>query len=191
MKTKTLIFYIKTILLLVIFSIPSLDTLADIYKYVDENGVVHLTNMPTGSNYSIALKEKGVHEKERRYEETIKKLCSKYDVEIPLIKAVVRAESDFNPLAVSKKGAVGLMQLMPGKAEELKVADPFDPYENLDGGIRHIRGLLDRFDGDLNLVLAAYNAGENLVMRQKRIPPFKETRDYIKKVLQYKNTYQQ
>ena len=191
MKIKILVFYIKTVLLVVMLTVSSINVQADIYKYVDDKGVVHLTNMPTSSKYSIVLKEKDVHEKERRFEETIKKLCSKYDVEIPLIKAVVRAESDFNPLAVSKKGAVGLMQLMPGKAEELKVSDPFDPYENLDGGIRHIRDLLDRFDGDINLVLAAYNAGENLVMRQKKIPPFKETRDYIKKVLQYKNTYQQ
>ncbi len=191
MKGKTSLFYIKIVLLVFMFFVSALDIWADIYKYVDKNGVVHLTNMPTTRDYSIALKEKGDSERERRYEGTIKKLCSKYNVEIPLIKAVVKAESDFNPLAVSKKGAVGLMQLMPEKAEELKVSDPFDPYENLDGGIRHIRGLLDRFDGDITLVLAAYNAGENLVMRRRQIPPFKETRDYIKKVLRYKNTYQQ
>ena len=164
---------------------------ADIYKFVDENGVVHLTNMPTHNRYRLVLKEDtGSFYREQKYDSTIAKLCARYDVEIPLVKAVIKTESNFDPYAVSKKGAQGLMQLMPAKARELGIADPFNPRENLKGGIQYLRALLDRFRGNLDLALAAYNAGEQAVVERNGVPPYAETRNYIKKVRKYKQYYQ-
>jgi soluble lytic murein transglycosylase-like protein len=100
-----------------------------------------------------------------------------------LLRAVVQAESNFNPNAISRKGAVGLMQLMPETAQGMGVSDPFHPTENLEAGARHLRRLMDKYNGKLALALSAYNAGEKAVDRYKGIPPFPETRDYVKKVL--------
>lgn len=102
-----------------------------------------------------------------------------------LVKAVIKAESDFDPMAISSAGAVGLMQLMPKTAEQLNVFDPFNPEENIEAGVRYLSYLLNSFKGDLKMSLAAYNAGENLVRRHKTIPPIEETRHYIKRVLRY------
>jgi soluble lytic murein transglycosylase-like protein len=102
---------------------------------------------------------------------------------------MVKTESNFDPYAVSKKGATGLMQLMPGKAKDLSVRDSFDPKQNLDGGIRHVSYLLKKYEGDVKLTLAAYNAGENAVKRNNGIPPFAETKNYIVKVLKYMKKY--
>ena len=163
---------------------------ADIYKYVDKNGVVHFSNTPNRSDYRLVLKDrKSIEFREKKYGKIITDLCRKYNMDVPLVKAVIKAESDYNPIAVSKKGAVGMMQLMPGKAKELSVSDPYDPYQNIVGGIRHLRGLLDRFKGDITLALAAYNAGENAVLKDNRVPPFRETQNYIKKVLKFKKYY--
>ncbi len=100
-----------------------------------------------------------------------------------LVLAVVQVESGFRPDAVSPKGAQGLMQLMPGTANALGVLDPLDPGQNLDGGARHLGALVARYDGDLNRALAAYNAGEGAVARHRGVPPYRETRDYVKKIL--------
>jgi len=106
-----------------------------------------------------------------------------YNIDPHLIKAVIRTESGFNHRAISRKGAQGLMQLMPGTAEDLRVDNPFNPGENIDGGVRYLRSLLDTFDGNLILSLAAYNAGPGLVKRTGGVPRIPETIDYVRKVL--------
>jgi hypothetical protein len=113
-----------------------------------------------------------------------------HDVDPALISAIIMAESSFNPQAVSRRGARGLMQLMPATARSLGVLDSFDPGWNIDGGVRYFRYLLDRFDGDVYLSLAAYNAGSQNVRAYRGVPPFRETRDYIKKVLDYQARFQ-
>lgn len=123
------------------------------------------------------------------YDQIIQKLAAKYDVEPALVKAVIRAESQFDPDAVSPKGARGLMQLMPRIARKHGVADPHDPWQNIRGGVRMLRGLLDRFDDDPRLALAAYNAGGGTVERYRGLPPFRETRDYVAKVLRFRARY--
>lgn len=99
-----------------------------------------------------------------------------------LIKAVARVESNYNPTALSPKGALGIMQLVPATAERFGVADPYDPAQNIEGGVRYLKFLQDRFPGNLALALAAYNAGENAVRRHGGIPPYRETRDYVRKI---------
>jgi hypothetical protein len=117
------------------------------------------------------------------------KASQTYNVEVALIKAVIMAESSYNPKAVSHRGAQGLMQLMPTTAKWLGVHDSFDPELNIDGGVRYLRRLLDRFDGDVRLALAAYNAGSRYVRKYGGVPPFKATHKYINKVLKYRKTY--
>jgi soluble lytic murein transglycosylase-like protein len=114
-------------------------------------------------------------------------LAKNHEVDWRLVAAVMRAESNFNPRAVSPKGAQGLMQLMPATARLFSVTDPYYPVQNIDAGVRHLKMLLQRFPGKLDLVLAAYNSGEKTVDRFKGIPPFSETRSYVKKVLHWMN----
>lgn len=116
------------------------------------------------------------------YNDAIAEAADRYDIDPHLIRAIIRAESAFNPFAVSSAGAQGLMQLMPDVAEELDVLDPFDPRQNILGGARYLRWLLDRHNGNLNLAVASYNAGPGTVQRFKGIPPYRETRNYVKKV---------
>jgi soluble lytic murein transglycosylase-like protein len=111
--------------------------------------------------------------------------ANRYGVPVKLVSAVIRAESGFNPRAVSRTGAQGLMQLMPTTASILGVRDSFDPRENIDGGVRHLRGLIDRFPHSLPLAIAAYNAGEKAVTQYGGIPPYPETQDYVTKVLRF------
>src|SRR2546425_8637207 len=113
----------------------------------------------------------------------IREVAVRYDIPPILVAAIVEAESEFNPRAVSRRGARGLMQLMPGTASSLQVSDTFDPYENIEGGVRHLRGLMDRYHGNLPLVLAAYNAGEQAVMAYGGVPPYRETRRYVSRIL--------
>lgn len=113
----------------------------------------------------------------------IRATSARYGVPARLVAAIIEAESDFDPRAVSRKGARGLMQLMPATASSLAVRDAFDPYANIDAGVRHLRRLMDRFDGDLPLVVAAYNAGENAVDKYGGVPPYRETRRYVTRVL--------
>ena len=166
---------------------------ADIYKYVDAEGVIHLTNVPTesGIKYTLIMREKRVifdrklGEDISKYDYLITKASEKYSVDPALIKAVIKAESNFNHRAVSKKGARGLMQLMPATASSLQVQDSFHPESNIEGGVRYLRYLLNYFSGNLNLALAAYNAGENAVIKYGGIPPYRETQTYVRRVLSY------
>jgi soluble lytic murein transglycosylase-like protein len=114
----------------------------------------------------------------------IKKVAAQYGMSADLVAAVIEAESEFNPRAVSRKGARGLMQLMPKTAATLGVDDPFDPRENIEAGVKHLRALMDRFGSDnLPLVLAAYNAGEVAVIKHRGVPPYRETRAYVKRIM--------
>jgi soluble lytic murein transglycosylase-like protein len=162
---------------------------ADIYKYVDEEGVIHFTNVPTNGKYKLILKEKRVQfnlgPNFEKYDPLILKTAEKHSVDYALVKAVIRAESNFNATAISRVGARGLMQLMPGTAYALRVNDSFHPEDNIEGGVRYLRYLLNLFQGDLHLALAAYNAGEKAVFRYRGIPPYQETRTYIRRVLHY------
>jgi soluble lytic murein transglycosylase-like protein len=118
----------------------------------------------------------------RAYNQLIREAARKFKVDATLIRSVMQTESAFNPVAVSRAGALGLMQLMPALAEELGVTDPFDPRENIMAGARHLRQLLDRHDGDVTLALAAYNAGPAAVAKYGAVPPFRETQNYVERV---------
>ncbi len=117
-------------------------------------------------------------------EDYINEAARRYDIDCALVKAVIKAESDFNPKAVSKSGAQGLMQLMPGTAREVECFNSFNPQDNIHGGVRYLRKCLDLF-GDLGLALAAYNAGPDTVIKYRGLPPYNETRTYVDKVLKY------
>jgi len=171
-------------------------SLADIYRYEDEEGVVHFTDAPTDKKFKIFLrdlrKDRQLRTRFRiaagnpqEFEHLIAKASAKYGVSASLIRAVIQAESGYNPHAVSRAGAGGLMQLMPGTAKHLKVADRFDPSQNVDGGVRYLKFLLDTFKGDVTLALAAYNAGLSKVAKYGGIPPYEETRTYVSRVLSY------
>lgn len=138
---------------------------------------------PTAVTTGCNLRSEKLRQRIDRYEETINSLAEKYSVSRPVIKAVIATESCYNPKAISTAGAQGLMQLMPDTARMLKVSDPFDPQENIKGGVRYLRMMLDEFDQDLSLALAAYNAGPAAVKKYGRIPPYRETQHYVKKVL--------
>lgn len=171
---------------------------ADIYRYVDSKGVIHFSNVPNNPNYRLYMREErgsrplqdhgrslmgAVHMD--KYDPAIKHTARRHGLDHTLVTAVIKVESDFNPVAISSKGARGLMQLMPSTAKELGVRDSFDPVENLDGGVRYLRSLIDFFGGNLPLALAAYNAGREAVLQHGGIPPYPETRQYVSKVLQY------
>ncbi len=161
-----------------------------IYQYVDSNGVVHFSNVPTNPRYK-KLREERTRARLKptlsssMLNETILLNSSKHSLSPALVHAVIRAESAYNPNAVSSKGAMGLMQLMPGTASLLQVSNPYDPEENVSGGVRYLRYLLDRFGGNLELALAAYNAGEARVLRESRIPRISETQQYVRKVIRF------
>jgi len=174
-------------------------TQAGIYVMVDANGVYHFTNAPTSRKYHIFIKEKSdrrsaampgtYHENPARYESLIKQYSEAYGVDIALVKAIIHAESHFNPYATSNKGAQGLMQLMPETARDFSVQDVFNPADNIRGGVKYLKTLLKKFNGNVKLSLAAYNAGPHVVNRYGKIPPYRETKRYIKKVMTYYQMY--
>ena len=171
-----------------IFSIAvSISVLADIYRYVDENGVWHFTNLPTGGKYKLYIKtpRRTPSAYIKEYEGIILQAASRFGVDASLVKAVIKAESDFDSQAVSSKGAEGLMQLMPQTSDALAVTDPFDPVENIFGGTRYLSLLLKRFKNDQRLAVAAYNAGPERVESHQGIPPIPETERFVEKVMNY------
>lgn len=179
-----------------------------IYSYIDKNGVYHFTNVPTDPRFSkieideksVVLKGRGRRARRSRrnrfaklnaqkrinaFKHEIEKAAGFFGLDPALIKAVIRAESGGNPRAVSSKGALGLMQLMPQTAKELMVYDPLDPAENIWGGSKYLSWLVENFNGDIIAALAAYNSGPGTVERYGGIPPYPETIQYIKRVLKF------
>ena len=178
----------KWLLALVMLAPFARPVCADIYRYVDEDGIIHFSNVPNHYRYRLYISDGNMDYQAYfdRYDKIIRQAARKHGVDSSLIKAVIRAESDFDKHAVSSKGAQGLMQLMPETAKELEVEDSFDPKENIHAGVRYLKRQLKNFQNDVSLALAAYNAGENAVRRYgHRIPPYKETRTFVDRVLRY------
>jgi len=159
---------------------------AEIYYQIEEHGVAHFTNAPKTSEFRV-LQPGALPPTSRltpaNIAELIEAFAAEHGIDSALIRAVIQVESNFNRKAVSRKGAQGLMQLMPSTIWRLSVGDAFDPHENIGAGVRYLRQLLEQFQGDLTLALAAYNAGEKAVLRYRGVPPYQETRDYVTKVL--------
>jgi hypothetical protein len=163
-----------------------------VYTRVNPNGVVEATNVPAEDGYRLTYPGKGtlIHSRgfhrnlalSAMYDHHVDAASRLYQVSPDLVRAVIAVESEFDQWAVSSKGARGLMQLMPATARRLGVLDPFDARQNIFGGTQYLRILLDQFAGDVELVLAAYNAGEGAVQRYRGVPPYRETRGYVKKV---------
>ena len=179
-------------------SCPHTAAASSIYTFVDKNGVWHFTNVPTDPRFtktefssdSVVIHGSGRRNRysknrTKNYQSIIKKAATSYGLDPALIKAVIRAESGGNPLAVSAKGALGLMQLMPGTAQELMVYDPLDPEENIWGGSRYLSQLMEMYNGDIISALAAYNAGPGTVNRYGGLPPYRETVNYVQRVLKF------
>jgi len=183
-----------------VFGLMYTNANADIYKYVDENGTIHFTNTPIGNNYKKIISEdkassilkdqdtstipsKADQLVAKDYQQVIEAKSREYNMEASLIKAVIKTESNWDTGALSSKGAMGLMQLMPTTARDMDVKNPFNPEENIEGGVKYLRYLLNKFNGDLALALAAYNAGPETVERFKGIPPIPETQRYVKRIL--------
>jgi len=175
---------------------------ADIYRYEDPDGTLHFTDAPTDRRFKVfmrdikkdrklrtAFKLPGFARNPAEFEPIISSCSREFGVDSSLVKAVIHAESGYNPSAVSPKGAQGLMQLMPKTAQGLKVADSLNPSDNIRGGVRYLRFLLDTFKGDESLALAAYNSGLGSVAKYGGIPPYRETQTYVAKVLSYRNNY--
>lgn len=181
---------------------------ADMYAYTDAEGE-HFTNRPNGDpRYHLYMKGRDGSsrrgrgpgavrpsdvspERFKRYDEWIREAAALYQIPEELVRAVIQVESDYDARAVSQVGAQGLMQLMPETAERMQVHDIFDPRENIFGGVRYLRVLANLFNGDLELTLAGYNAGEGAVMRYGGIPPFDETQDYVVRVMGYYRRYRE
>ena len=164
----------------------------EIYQYVGPNGSISLTNVPSDARYQrveIGSAQFRTLLSERELEPVIRRHSSQHQLHPALIRAVIKAESNFDPRAVSRAGAIGLMQLMPQTAVRMDVRDLYDPEDNVAGGTKYLRQLLDRFHGNLPLALAAYNAGENIVERYQALPPIDETRQYVRKVLRFYRTF--
>ena len=168
---------------------------ADIYMYIDDNGVMHFTNTPTSNQheYKVYIKERPrVSSKfytTDKYDKLISNASREFDVDSRLLKAMIKAESDFDPRAISRKGAMGLMQIMPENFEMLNLENPFDPWQNIRAGAQYFKKLYERFNGKLALSLAAYNAGPTAVDHYKNIPPYQETEEYVRRVLSYYRTF--
>jgi soluble lytic murein transglycosylase-like protein len=185
--TLTIFSLSATLVLALMFCLPAR---ADIYRYVDKDGVVHFSNAPTTPGYRVYVREvPRLRRISTHYDTVIAAAAREHGLPVSLIKAVIKAESNFDPYAVSRKGARGLMQIMPETARELGIGDCFDPEENIFGGTRYLKELLTQFEGSLPLALAAYNAGPSVVRLGNSVPPIEETRIFVRRVLQYLKGY--
>lgn len=180
---------------------------ADIYSYTDSDGIIHFRNSPNpngqfklylktqerkrNANVTPVMPSDSSLERFTRYDEWIRQAATLYQIPVELVRAVIMVESNYDARAVSGAGAMGLMQMMPETAHRMEVRDIFDPRENIFGGTRYLRVLANLFNGDLQLTIAAYNAGEGAVSRHGGIPPYQETQDYVVKVLSYYRRYRQ
>jgi soluble lytic murein transglycosylase-like protein len=181
------------------FCVNAADAHADIYRYVDKDGVIHFSNVSKrvklverSSNAKPAAKPPRASNSAKTseaYDDYIREAASLYQIPEALVRAVIRVESNFDPRAISHANAQGLMQLIPATAERMLVTDPFDARQNVLGGTRYLRVLANLFNGNLQLTLAAYNAGENAVIRYRGIPPYEETQAYVSRVLEFYNIY--
>lgn len=167
---------------------------ADVYVYKNNQGVLTFTNVPNHSGYRRVLGESNSASTSSTlgpaaFDDLIRLASGRYNVDAHLVRAVIKAESDFRSNARSNKGAMGLMQLMPDTARLHNVVDAYDPGENVDGGVRHLKMLLERYQGDVELSLAAYNAGSGAVEKHGGIPPFAETREYVRRVIKFYDSY--
>jgi transglycosylase-like protein with SLT domain/uncharacterized protein DUF4124 len=203
-----------TILCLAFALLPCLSfepAIADIYQYTDDNGVIHFSDVDAGhgrkyrkvkteprKGQATASARSAVRSQARAsspgvvnvpesYIDIINTACDRHGIDPALVHAIVKVESDFNPFAMSRKGAMGLMQLMPQTALDMNVRNTFNPGENIDGGVKYLRYLIDRYEGNLSLALAAYNSGETAVKKWGTVPPFPETQNYVQRVLKLYN----
>jgi len=186
-------------------------SMADIYQYTDDNGVIHFSNVGVGNSKKYKrLKSTIKAERQNRaapqpssassrtplsssnypsaYVDIINTACGRHGIDPALVHAIVKVESDFNPYALSRKGAMGLMQLMPQTAVVMNVGNSFNPNENIDGGVKYLRYLIDRYEGNLPLALAAYNSGETAVKKWGTIPPYPETQNYVQRIMKIYNS---
>jgi soluble lytic murein transglycosylase-like protein len=199
MRGKGISWVIGGLLAASVWAVPAT---ADIYMYRDTRGGLHFSNAPTEPQYQYYMSDLrswkvgrwrrlGRIDGARRkaYDKLINEVARRHHVDTALVKAVIRAESDFVPGAVSPKGALGLMQLMPATARLRGVWRALEPRENVEGGVTHLRYLLDRYSGNLRLALAAYNAGEKAVEKHGGVPPYPETQDYVTSVLRFRDSY--
>ena len=195
---------VRTFMLLMFILLPysANQAWADIYSYTDDDGNVHLSNIPNDPRFKSILKTPknlplpaSVTDitptlNQQRYRLLIADAAKSNQLESALVHAVISAESGYNPQAKSPKGAIGLMQLMPATALRYGIANPYDPAQNIQAGTQYLRDLMRLFNNDLNLTLAAYNAGENAVKRHgNQIPPYPETVQYVPRVLKYYSNY--
>ncbi len=189
--------YLRLFLIIPFLLCPTVIS-ADIYRYVDEDGVVHFTNTPDGSKGELYLREAPKRPPRRSASEMDQPWVAEYverssranNLSPALVKAIIKAESDGKRFAVSPKGAQGMMQLMPLTQRRMKVSDPFDPLENIEGGIKYFKELIGTFAGNVEHALAAYNAGPDAVRKYNGVPPYPETRLYVKRVMNYYRQYQ-
>ncbi|MGE5444009.1 MAG: transglycosylase SLT domain-containing protein [Ignavibacteriales bacterium] len=196
MKSPKVVSAMAFSLQVILFSITPFmhSSYADMYSYIDGNGVQHYTNIPPiDGRYRLKWRTKrtftmpsGTYNYPKSYEDEILRAAKQYDIDPDLVKAVIKVESNFNSTAVSQKGAIGVMQLMPETAQDYSVNDPFNPTENINGGTKYLKDLMEMFNGNLQLALAAYNAGQNAVIKYGfKIPPYAETIDYVERVLNH------
>ena len=186
-KPRSMVIFIAV--LFISAAAPSVQ--ADIYMFIDSQGVLHFTNAPTSSQYRLYIKERPKPaEVTKKYDDIIQEASNTFGLSFSLLKAMIRVESNFDSKAISKKGALGLMQIMPQNLRAFNIRDPYDPKDNIMGGARYFKSLMERFEGKLPLALAAYNAGPTIVDKHRNIPPIKETKDYVKKVMKYFYLYQ-